>query len=504
MAKENAFSETVVQRVRQLSVRDYFNARVFGFALARAWVYLLFLGLSTSHITWTSSPVPPLVFIVSSASLCGVLFSSAFLHRQAQSIILHPLLRFAGPLLATVGTILIVFAELPGLSSSPSPAVSPIISEDPWAVLIYASGAVLTGLGSGLLMLGYGELYRSMSPLKIGIEAPFAYLLAGLLFYVLFYFPSPLTSLLCIAMPLISGFLMSKKLDTELTKEGNPTTHKIRLSRFAWRIGLCVCLISLADGVVRAVFMNSSGTDVSDFYKSPLMWASLLTFAIITAGTLFIGERGLRPIYRIVILIMAFFFMLLPIFAGNSAVENTLALTGYGTFNLLIWILLAEMSYRYRLSSVMVFGMGWGMISLGMLFGSFFGEMVSKLAPFSPQAISLIALLATLTILVSYMFVFKEKDLENLIIPDKNSSVEQHQRRFQERCRVIARKYHLSPKESEIMVLFAKGRSSTRIQQDLFISRGTCTTHLRHIYQKLGVHNKQEFLDMIENYEFEA
>jgi DNA-binding CsgD family transcriptional regulator len=398
-----------------------------------------------------------------------------------------------------VGTLCIIFAEVFSLSqfADSSALYSPA---NPQSLLLYIIGAILTGFGSGLLMLGYGELYRSVEPLKAGIETAFAFIIAALFLPVFSYLPAPIASLLCALLPLVSGFLLSKMFNVEMARSPRPITHEIRLSRFSWRIGLCACLIGLADGVVRAVFMNSGTTTIGDFYRFPLAWASLITFVIITTGMLFVGERGLRPIYRMVMLIMALFFMLLPVFAGYSAVENTLALTGYGTFNLLIWILLAEMVYLYRLSSIMVFGIGWGMVSFGVFLGSNSGWLVSSLAPFSPQVISLIALIATLTILVSYMFVFKEKDLERLIVPVEDNESEPHQRRFQERCKVISQEYHLSPKESEIMVLFAKGRSSARIQQDLYISRGTCTTHLRHIYQKLNVHDKQEFLDLIENY----
>ena len=70
--------------------------------------------------------------------------------------------------------------------------------------------------------------------------------------------------------------------------------------------------------------------------------------------------------------------------------------------------------------------------------------------------------------------------------------------RFQDRCLEVAAAFELSPKETEVMILFAKGRSAARIQEELFISKGTVSTHLRHIYQKMDVHSKQEMLDVIE------
>lgn len=212
-------------------------------------------------------------------------------------------------------------------------------------------------------------------------------------------------------------------------------------------------------------------------------------------------------------LIMALFFMLLPVFTGYSEIEGVIGLTGYGTFNVLIWILLADITSTYRLSGIMVFGMGWGMVTLGVLLGTQLGQIVCLAAPFTPQMLSLIALLATIAILISYMFVFNEKDLEHLATPeeeDGGKAMEAGQgqpsetrdgvrrQRFQDRCNDVAAQYGLTDRETEIMVLFAKGRSAARIQEELYLSRGTVSTHLRHIYQKMDVHSKQELLDVIE------
>ncbi|MDR1712669.1 MAG: LuxR C-terminal-related transcriptional regulator, partial [Coriobacteriales bacterium] len=208
--------------------------------------------------------------------------------------------------------------------------------------------------------------------------------------------------------------------------------------------------------------------------------------------------------YRPVLLIMAFFYMLLPVIDNNTTLANVVALAGYNTFNLLIWILLAEAARNFRLSSTAVFGMGWGMVTLGFIIGAIVGSLIEAMGPFTPQALSLLALLATTMVLFSYMFVFNENDLIELSQAGEEgreedlSATNQRPRPFQTRCREIAAEYELSPKETEIMVLFAKGRSTPRIQEDLFLSRGTVTTHLRHIYQKMNIHDKQELLDIIE------
>lgn len=55
----------------------------------------------------------------------------------------------------------------------------------------------------------------------------------------------------------------------------------------------------------------------------------------------------------------------------------------------------------------------------------------------------------------------------------------------------------LTVREAEILHLLAEGRSVPIICERLVISEGTARTHVKHIYQKLGVHNRQELLSLI-------
>jgi DNA-binding CsgD family transcriptional regulator len=481
------------ERLGQLRVRDFLNLRMLGFALARAWTYLMFLGVSTSSITWTGKAPPPFVFISSTIALCATLFTGAVLHRFSLRLITGPLLRFVGPLLTYLGTLCIIFAS----ASDPEWSLR---TDAPFFALenvLFIVGAASTGIGSALLMLGFGELYRTVKPLKTGFEVSFAFLIAALCSFIISTVPATLACVICACLPLTSGLLLIQQL-TKKASDPPQSLHEVHLGKFSWKIGLCACLVGLADGIVRTTFLFNSAVSIDDFYRFPLVLAALLGFIIIGGCLSLEREGGLRSVYKAVMLVMAVFFMLLPVFTGFLLVESIIALAGYGTFNVLIWILLAEMSYTFRLSPMMVFGIGWGMVSLGVFLGSSAGQLLLAFAPFSPQALSLVALAATLTILISYMFVFRERDLIDLIKPDKKENAAPQPHRFYERCRHIAEKYQLSPKETEIMVLYAKGRSSAHIQKELFISRGTCTTHLRHIYQKLNVHDKQEFLDLIE------
>nr|WP_301290051.1 helix-turn-helix transcriptional regulator [Adlercreutzia equolifaciens] len=61
----------------------------------------------------------------------------------------------------------------------------------------------------------------------------------------------------------------------------------------------------------------------------------------------------------------------------------------------------------------------------------------------------------------------------------------------------IAREAGLTPREAEVFALLAQGRSIPYIRDELIISRETAATHAKHIYAKLGVHSRQELIDLV-------
>ena len=63
-----------------------------------------------------------------------------------------------------------------------------------------------------------------------------------------------------------------------------------------------------------------------------------------------------------------------------------------------------------------------------------------------------------------------------------------------------AREYKLSAREEEVLLLLAQRKTVGIIERELFIANGTAKAHVRHIYQKMDVHDKQEMLDKIENW----
>lgn len=53
----------------------------------------------------------------------------------------------------------------------------------------------------------------------------------------------------------------------------------------------------------------------------------------------------------------------------------------------------------------------------------------------------------------------------------------------------------LTPRETEVLELLAKGKSYSNIAGDLFVDKETIRTHIKNIYWKLEVHSKAEAIE---------
>lgn len=71
----------------------------------------------------------------------------------------------------------------------------------------------------------------------------------------------------------------------------------------------------------------------------------------------------------------------------------------------------------------------------------------------------------------------------------------------QEVCSQIGEEYGLTAREVEVLCLIAEGRSARFIADELVISYNTARSHMRNVYEKLGIHAKQEVITLVRSWE---
>ena len=73
--------------------------------------------------------------------------------------------------------------------------------------------------------------------------------------------------------------------------------------------------------------------------------------------------------------------------------------------------------------------------------------------------------------------------------------------RLSKQVELARKRFRLSSREAEVMELIARGNSGVRIAEILVLSENTIRTHSRRLYAKLGVHKKQELIDLVDSLE---
>ncbi len=250
---------------------------------------------------------------------------------------------------------------------------------------------------------------------------------------------------------------------------------------------------------VAAGFMETFNTEPGSaaFASYPI---SLLLFGAFAIGTLsllrsdgFGRGAALNKAYRAALFLMMAGYLLVPApsFAESLIPGEAIVLSGYLGLSFVLLSMFLGLALLYGIDAARAFSSGFMALFGGELLGIALANGLVFLRPGTTTSYSVVVL-AGLLVLLSYMFLFTERDFASL------SEIVTSTDTFEEACEAIALEAKLSARESEILPYALKGRTSDRIAGELHISRSTVDTHLRRIYSKTGVHSRQELIDLAE------
>lgn len=150
-----------------------------------------------------------------------------------------------------------------------------------------------------------------------------------------------------------------------------------------------------------------------------------------------------------------------------------------------------ETSTQLSLKPAFVMNQTFLLRFVGLAAGSVFFYMMAALG----QDFRVLAAVV-LAILMAAVMAFQASYRD--YVPPWHSYSNDSQSVFLSSCSFVSEKFGLSPRESEVLLLLAKGRNATFIAKEFTISAQTARTHIKHIYVKLGAHSRQELMDIID------
>lgn len=218
-------------------------------------------------------------------------------------------------------------------------------------------------------------------------------------------------------MPVVSGLIMMResrrfRACPALVWMDRSSRLIMPTPRLIVRVGACALGIGLADGVARQVFISAHGHFLVRFL-SPCH-ADQQRCACRAAG----GLRAVAPRQHVSRPVQAhhvhhcgFYCVCAVAFEPGGAV---LAWTAYHAYRVqriqrVRRILLADLTYNFRLSAAATFGIGWGMLTLGSTAGQMLAAPLGSTVPLTPQLASFLAACGTLAVFAVCLFVMKRR-----------------------------------------------------------------------------------------------
>lgn len=160
--------------------------------------------------------------------------------------------------------------------------------------------------------------------------------------------------------------------------------------------------------------------------------------------------------------------------------------------------MLADMARDTRLPSALVFSAALACTNAAQLLGVLVGFFSASRLTAGGLTLTVVALVSLYLLSMLSLFLFKDRDVASDEPAAPPTQVVVHEEQwFANRCEAIAREHQLTAREAEIFALLAQGRTVHGISEKLFVSENTVKSHIKSIYQKLGIHLRSQLIDLV-------
>lgn len=502
-------------------------SRILGFSCQRLWMALMFYSIIPYVF---SADIRSTLYQHQTISLFAFAIGCIFiiaLHKPHTRMRKADLLLWGSAVLTTAGTVLCFLADV----------------TTPAGMLVTTVTGIATGIGSSIVFVLWMRLFYSKGPVVTLVEYAAGSVVGLTASLLLVFAPQAVTMAVVALSPLgstagLAHHAFTKKTDRAPHRENKPLSRSairlfVRALSGAFLLGFLQGLTDIISG-----FTAFSTTDEHGVY---LFLAGILV-SLFVACVGIVKTDPLDTLYRVSMLLLGFGFVLMAFMREYYTFFEAISFGGYMIFIAFILVASGRISASFETGIMRPAAASIGALYLGEAGGLVLGGGLTTVFGNSLHA-GYISAICVFVFLLVHLFLFNETDLvhagigdidlvEGAALPAQTAceacekcpkievaAGESGQEApggaagtatstttaapspspsdvFQDRARALTQQYGLSPREAEVLSLILQGRTMARIQEELFISAGTVSTHMRHIYQKAGVANKQQLLDL--------
>ena len=361
---------------------------------------------------------------------------------------------------------------------------------------VLQASAVFCGIGMAWTYMQWSFFYAALET-RDALACIFGAMLVGSLLKIpVDLMPDAWAAAVCAALPFVSVILCRRAQASQPPAKPVETRVDPRRQRPYIKILLGIAAYGLVIGIMQGISVDAAPTPKLAL-SSVHHLLEVATAAIIIWAVL-VKRRSLHfsDLWRATLVFTATGVLALPLF-GRTFSGWALVIVGVGQtlVVMLLWAFLADVAHRGTINPLAVFALGWTAYCLPFPVGRALGGLFEA----STAMTSLVSVVVYLLAMAS-VFLLDERDfsagrvfadLEKPAVPPALFDA------LGAACKRLGRDSGLTDREQEVMELICKGRSKGYIAESLCISENTVRSHARHLYAKVGVHSKQELLDLL-------
>ena len=384
--------------------------------------------------------------------------------------------------------------------------------------------ALLAGVGSGVVMLATMMFFSSMGIRDIVIASFGGLLLGGAVIGGLMRLDAVPALVLLIVAGLVSGlYLLFADPQLESCRaDGIPRADQLR--DFPWFAAIAFAIGGFAASLLYGASL-ALGWNIGGQVNYPLFGLSIVVVLGASAYVVLQGEEAIGAAWLPLFIVLLLAMMLACYDEAELAPSvEALLFAAVFTYHFLRWMVFPALISFSGVPRMLVCGIA--LVVTSSFFGVGWGESTALALPESLHdqgsfvafvAMSLIVVLAAALWVNRARLESSRMQLESITrqldtayaeLGATRAKLEEMSSRedtpetpptatIDQRCENLAQENGLTAREAEILLLTARGHSSTFIAEKLFISASTVRFHQQNIYRKLDVHSRQQLLALV-------
>jgi len=395
-------------------------------------------------------------------------------------------------------SILVVIAMLTmSFGTFPISDFSSVLSGVPSLNLALTAG-YLTGFGSGIFLILWGEIIVSLGTRNCIIYNVVCCFIAAAISILLTCLPVAIAQPFIVICPILEFVFYRRYSLYNGIALSSGKKRAVRWSKLVKQLIVLGLVFGFSFGIIRGLMAPIDSGSLVHFKNTLIMLFIMISCLLVYAVSI-IWKRDFGNLtYKIALPLMAIGFLMLPLSNECSIVGMAMYRIGYHYFYIIIWALWVFMALKNGISAQWMLSRGLLSLQLSKLVGFVASVAIIRYID-SPFSMAMLSGVSLFLILIFALF-FKEDSLtesrwESVRPAESNDETVFSLPAYE----LAAEKLKLSPRETEVFLLLLRGRSRAAIADLLVIAQETVKAHVGSIYQKAGVHSKQELIDRVED-----